>query len=284
MRLINKVKRVYKAIHAACATLRYGGIGEITIAQLRDENRLNGKHVVVTGGGSGIGFSIAKKSVECGADVIITGRSEKKLKEAVEKIGKENIKYVVWDISDVKVSAQKIKECVEMFGCGIDIFINNAGVQPKKFFPSVDEKEWDEIYSTNSKGTFFICEELCKMWMVEQHQNYKKIINIDSQGGFVGATYPYRMSKWDIRGLTEGLGLSMAPHGIIVNGIAPGVVKTNMQSFSVKQGNNSYCDQNPLSRVALPEEIAELAVYMMSDVCNFIVGQTILIDGGFSLK
>ena len=91
------------------------------------------------------------------------------------------------------------------------------------------------------------------------------------------------MSKWDIRGLTEGLGLEMAKYGVLVNGIAPGVIRTKMQEFSMKQGDNIYCDQNPLLRVGLPEEIAELAVFMMSDSCNFMTGQTILIDGGFSL-
>ena len=113
---------------------------------------------------------------------------------------------------------------------------------------------------------------------------YRHLINISSQGGFVGATYPYRMSKWDIRGLTAGLGLQMAPYGVLVNGIAPGVVKTSMQSFALEQGNNTYCKQNPLERVALPEEIAEFIVFMLGDACNFMVGQTVVLDGGYSLK
>ena len=100
----------------------------------------------------------------------------------------------------------------------------------------------------------------------------------------MGATYPYRMTKWDIRGLTRGLGAKMAPYGVIVNGIAPGVVKTDMQDFSLKQGDNVYCNQNILERVSLPEEIAELAAYMISDACTFMIGQTILIDGGASLN
>lgn len=111
----------------------------------------------------------------------------------------------------------------------------------------------------------------------------KKIILISSQGGFVGATYPYRLSKWDIVGLTEGLGKQVCKQGILVNGIAPGVVKTEMQQFSLNQGENTYCGQNPIGRVALPEEIAELAAFMISDACNFMVGQTIRVDGGYSL-
>ena len=92
------------------------------------------------------------------------------------------------------------------------------------------------------------------------------------------------MVKWDIRGLTEGLGKTLIKKGIIVNGIAPGVVKTSMQAFSIEQGDNLYTSQNPISRVILPEEIAELALFLISDASNAIVGQTIVCDGGYTLK
>ena len=116
------------------------------------------------------------------------------------------------------------------------------------------------------------------------YPGYKKIINISSQGGFVGATYPYRMVKWDVRGLTEGLGKSLIKDNIIVNAIAPGVVKTSMQEFSLNQGDNLFTTQNPIQRVCLPEEIAELALFLASDASNFIIGQTIVCDGGYTLK
>lgn len=115
-------------------------------------------------------------------------------------------------------------------------------------------------------------------------KNYRKIINISSQGGFVGATYPYRMSKWDIVGLTEGLSKVMASHNVIVNGIAPGIVRTEMQQRYMEQKDNVYCNQTPMQRFAYPEEIAELAIFLMSDRSNFITGQTIICDGGFTLK
>jgi 3-oxoacyl-[acyl-carrier protein] reductase len=92
------------------------------------------------------------------------------------------------------------------------------------------------------------------------------------------------MVKWDIRGLTEGLGKALVKERIIVNGIAPGVVKTSMQEFSVRQGDNLYTDQNPMGRVILPGEIAELAVFLINDASNAIVGQTIVCDGGYTLK
>lgn len=167
---------------------------------------------------------------------------------------------------------------------GIDILINNAGIQPSEFFPNVSENEWDKIYAINSKAVFLISQAMCKRWIDENIKvGYKKIINISSQGGFIGATYPYRMSKWDVRGLTQGLGKTMVKHRVLVNGIAPGVIRTSMQEFAIGQKNNCYCNQNIVQRFALPEEIAELATYLASDSCTFIVGQTILCDGGASI-
>lgn len=284
MRIISKLKRLKKAIGIFKIVFRDGGIQNITISELTVGELLKGKNIVITGGGSGIGFAIAKAALKQSANVIIAGRNFDKLFEAKKSLSTDHVFCLEWDISNISTAEQKILECEKILGAPIDILINNAGIQPQKFFPDVDEKEWNNVYATNSKGTFFVCEAICKRWIKEPAGGYRKIINLSSQGGFVGATYPYRMSKWDIRGLTEGLGFQMADYGILVNGIAPGVVKTKMQEFSMKQGSNVYCNQNPLSRVALPEEIAELAVFMMSDSCNFMTGQTILVDGGFTLN
>lgn len=284
MGIISKLKRLKDAIGVFKIVFRDGGIQSITINELSAGELLKDKNIVITGGGSGIGFAIAKAALKQNANVIITGRNLNKLLLAKKKLNQDHVYCLEWDIADITIAEQKILECENILQSPIDVLVNNAGIQPQKFFPDVDEKEWDDVYSTNSKGTFFICEAMCKSWMKEPVRAYRKIINLSSQGGFVGATYPYRMSKWDIRGLTEGLGLQMADYGILVNGIAPGVVRTKMQSFSMKQGNNMYCNQNPLLRVALPEEIAELAVFMMSDSCNFMTGQTILVDGGFTLN
>jgi 3-oxoacyl-[acyl-carrier protein] reductase len=92
------------------------------------------------------------------------------------------------------------------------------------------------------------------------------------------------MSKWDIVGLTKGLGLELIGKNIIVNSIAPGVIRTEMQKEYYNQGNNVFCNQNPILRFAFPEEISQLAIYLISDLSNFIVGQTIVCDGGYSLK
>ncbi len=279
-----KLFEILKRLKSAYSSLKFGGNVSINISNIEYKDILLGKKVLITGGGSGIGFAIAKKSVALGATVIITGRNEEKLKNALTQINNPNISYVVWDISDIKIMKNKIAECLEKFKSDIDIVICNAGVQPNEFFGNVSEQEWDRVYSTNSKAVYFLNQEICNIWQRSNFVSYRKIINISSQGGFVGAGYPYRMSKWDVRGMTEGIAKLVVNKRILVNGIAPGIVKTNMQHFALEQGDNYFCDQNPMKRVSLPEEIAELAVFMMSDACNFLVGQTILIDGGFCLK
>lgn len=262
----------------------HGGITNVNISYLNSGDILHGKKVLITGGSSGIGLEIARKCLSGGAHVIITGRNITKLKDAIINLNSDNCYSISWDISDVSIISEKIRECEEIFGSPIDVLVNNAGIAPSKFWSEVDEQEWDTIYSTNLKGAFFLTQEIVNKWNLNYHDNYKKIINISSQGGYVGATYPYRMVKWDIRGLTKGLGKSLISKKIIVNGIAPGLVKTSMQSFSLQQGDNLFTNQNPVKRLCLPEEIAELASFLISDTSNFIIGQTIVCDGGYTLK
>lgn len=284
MGILNKIRRLKVALAEAKKVYKTGGTANVIIATPRYDKILQGKIALITGGSSGIGFEIAKKFAQTGAMVIITGRNEKKLQQASTDLGTDCCKYLVWDISETESIDQKLQECKELVGGDIDILVNNAGIAPSKFFGKIDETEWNKIYDINLKGNYFLTQALVKTWKKSAFEGYKKIINISSQGGFVGATYPYRMVKWDVRGLTEGLGKLLIKDYIIVNGIAPGVVKTSMQQFSLDQGDNLYTDQNPVHRVCLPEEIAELALFLVSDASNFIIGQTIVCDGGYTLK
>ncbi|WP_320167930.1 SDR family oxidoreductase [Mangrovibacterium marinum] len=264
---------------------KYGGYTTVNIANINYGKILKGKRILITGGSSGIGLSIAKKCLNEGAIVVITGRSETKLKKVKKEINNPSLKISVWDISQISQIEENLQTIKNLLEGNIDFLVNNAGITNGTNFPNVTEEIWDKIYTTNSKGLFFLTQSICNQWIKTKERNkLRKVINISSQGGFVGATYPYRMSKWDIAGLTQGLGIKLAPHGIIVNGIAPGIIATNMQQWSFKQKDNVYFSENLLERFALPEEIAELAIFLMSDASNFIVGQTIVCDGGYSIK
>lgn len=256
----------------------------INVATVNYGETLLRKTVLITGGGSGIGLAIARKALNMGANVLITGRDAQKLQSASKELNDKNLMTLVWDVSDIEAIAANLNHALSLLGGDLDILVNNAGVLSKESFPNVSESDWDRVYSINSKALFFLSQEMTKIWLKAEPESVKKVINISSQGGYVGATYPYRMTKWDISGLTQGLGIRLAPHKIIVNGIAPGIITTAMQASYVKQGSNAYCDLNPQKRTASPAEIAELAAFLMGDASNFITGQTIVCDGGFSLK
>ena len=129
-----------------------------------------------------------------GGKVIITGRSQKKLDKIVEEIKHPNLIGYEWDVT----KTESISKHLNNLSCeNIDILINNAGVYSQTHFPNCTSEDWDKVYTTNAKATFFICQEICKKWMACKIQQTRKIINISSQGGFSLANNHYRMTKWD---------------------------------------------------------------------------------------
>ncbi len=284
MKIINSIigfiSRLWRTARMVRRYWREGDIVKVNIAQIQYGGILKDKSVLITGGSSGIGFAIARKCLNEGAIVIITGRNEEKLREAALKLNNPLLKTLVWDVSIISQRDERFAEALLFGENKLDILINNAGVLTNESFHTVTEQGWDKVYDTNSKGLFFLTQFTSDFWI--KKKAYGKIINISSTGGFLGATYPYRMSKWDLVGLTAGLGSILSTHGIIVNGIAPGRTATNMLGANASE--NAYDTHQPLKRFGLPEEIAELAVFLMSDAANYIVGQTIICDGGYTLK
>lgn len=283
--LLRIVTKVRKAIRFLLSVYRSGGYSTVKVQNVSCGDRLDGKRVLITGGGSGIGLCIARNCLNEGAYVVITGRNESKLMQAKSELDSPYLKTLVWDVGNIKEINSRLAEVRSLFDGDIDVLVNNAGVMSVEQFGGIEEVEWDNVYAVNSKAVFFLTQAIVKEWTTQPfHNRYKKILNISSQGGFIGAVYPYRMTKWDVAGLTKGLGLLLAPKGIIVNGIAPGIVATDMQAKAYMERDNLFTNLNPINRVALPEEIAELALFLISDSGNFIVGQTIICDGGYTLK
>jgi NAD(P)-dependent dehydrogenase (short-subunit alcohol dehydrogenase family) len=254
----------------------YANISQITNGAL-----LRDRRVLITGGGSGIGFAIAQKCLAEGAVVVITGRSAARLAAAADRLRSSRLRWLVWDISDSANLESRLSEATALTSAShFDVLVNNAGILESQDFRSTTEKVWDRTFDTNLKGPFFLSQSMCREWI--SHQRRGKILNICSTGGFLGAPYPYRMAKWSFVGFTRGLAAEMAPHGILVNGVAPGRTATNM--LGKKTAANLFDDRQPLQRLGTPEEIAELAVFLLSDAANYIVGQTIICDGGYTLQ
>ena len=146
-------------------------------------------------------------------------------------------------------------------------------------FLSMEEEEWDKVMGTNAKGTYFMCQAMGR-YMIG-HGIKGHILNLSSSSAVRPASTPYRASKWTVRGMTLGIAEQLLPYGIVVNAIAPGPVATEMMGR--QEGDSLYKEGQPAGRYADPREIANLAVFMASDMGNLIVGDTSYISGGSGL-
>ena len=243
---------------------------------------LKGKNVIVTGAGSGIGLAISKTFINSGATVIAIGRNMEKLKLAQKEIGSERFIPFPCNVSDVNNLSSTIDKIATCLNNGIiDILVNCAGVRngnDSRFFEFTPE-EFDYVVDTNLKGVFFWCQNVAKQMISKGTRGH--ILNIISIKGFIGEASPYSVSKWGCVGLTKGLGRLLAPKGIIVNGIAPGGTKTPMAQQFASQWLHLA---TPSMRLADPNEIANLALFMVSDLGDNLNGEIVVSDGGQSLQ
>jgi NAD(P)-dependent dehydrogenase (short-subunit alcohol dehydrogenase family) len=284
-RIISFVNRLASTARMMKIVWRDGGVATHRTTQIQRGEILRGKRILVTGGGSGIGLAIARKCLEEGATVVITGRDEAKFANAAKSLGNERVHTLKWDVADISIHADKLTEAETAGGGMFDILVNNAGILGgHRQFIDLDPEFWEQIVSANMKGLVFLSQSVIRGWLHTHHKG--KIINISSMRGILGVQDgPYGMSKWALNGLTCGLAQKFAPAGIIINGIAPGIIAT--PAIAIKNVNvdeNVFLNGVPAGRIGLPEEIAELAVFLMSDAANYIVGQTIVCDGGYTLK
>lgn len=247
------------------------------VSCLAPNELLKGRCALITGGTSGIGYSIAEAFLNAGASVIITGRDGERLKKACDLLSvKGNVKGYVMDNTNVS-SFDTIfdKMLFDLGGQKIDILVNNAGVNYKGM-PNATEEEYDQVMDTNLKGSFFLSQILGKYYVSNQISG--NILNIASASSLRPADSAYTVSKWGLRGLTLGLAKALAPYGITVNGIAPGPTATPM----MRKGNSSdlSLERIPLGRYILPDEIANMAVFLVSGMGRSIMGDIIYMTGG----
>lgn len=251
----------------------------VNITAIPQNSWLLNRCALITGGTSGIGFFIAQAFIASGAKVIITGRNKERIDIALEKLGKSNAIGVVLDntrVDTFEKKFQEVQDTIKKVGFPqIDILVNNAGVNGK-CMPNVDELEYDKIVDTNLKGVFFL-SQIFGHYLVT-NKIHGNILNIASASSLRPANSPYTVSKWGIRGLTLGLAKALGQYGITVNGIAPGPTATPMM---VKEGQtNMALDRLPLGRYIMPEEIANMAVILVSDMGRSIMGDIVYMTGG----
>ena len=247
------------------------------IVCLDSSKKLEGKKVVVTGGGRGLGASMAEKFVKEGASVLIAGRNESVLKATADKIG---CQYLTLDVSDVYTFDNFINKAEEMLG-GITSLVNNAGISlHEKTFFDVTPDTFDAQVNTNMKGAFFLTQKVIKLW---KEKNIKgEVLFISSETGDMMDFRPYGFTKVAINSMVQGLAYLFAKDQIRINAVAPGVTMSDMTGQ--RTDGNLYHKKNMLGRVYLPEEVAETACFLLSDAAGCISGQIITCNNAKSIN
>jgi len=241
------------------------------------------KVAVITGGGSGIGYAIARKFVEKGLKTIIVGRDKTKLKLACETLG-ELADFESCDLADLKEIPSLVKKITERFG-RIDILVNNAGMHLKKPISDVTDEEFQKVILTNQTAMFSLTREVSK---VMKPKCGGAILNISSMASQYGLpnVIAYTASKSAIEGMTRAMAVELAQFGIRVNCIAPGFIKTNMSSLALDKDpdrKKKVLSRTPLGRLGKSEEVADAVYFLVSDRASFITGVVLPVDGGNSI-
>jgi NAD(P)-dependent dehydrogenase (short-subunit alcohol dehydrogenase family) len=250
-----------------------------------DPLTLKGKVAIVTGGRQGIGLAIANALADAGADILIGDIEREDALKAAKNLTKKDVKATGCkvDVADKKSVEEMVETAISEFG-HIDILVNNAGVVIRKNGIDTEEEEWDWLMGINLKGPFLCSRAVAPHFIA---QNSGRIINLVSAQ--VGVVQPeraaYNASKTGLAGLTRALAVELAPFGIRVNAIGPGwtLTEINKAALSEPELLKEIQSKMPLARMADAKEVGALAAFLASPEADYITGQVIFIDGGWTV-
>ena len=240
------------------------------------EISLEGKVALVTGASRGIGKAIAKSYVEAGAKVMLMSRKEDVLRSAADEIGGDTAIFA-GNAGDIETAQACVAATIKRFG-QIDIFVNNAATNPYAG-PTlgIDPARYDKTFQVNLRGPLFWCQAVWEAWMID-HPGV--IINIASVGGLraEGNLGVYNLTKAALIHLTKQLAGELGLTRVV--GIAPGLVQTDFAQMLVDNFGDALAKRLPTKRLGVPQDIANLATFLASDLAGWMTGETYLIDGG----
>ena len=245
----------------------------------------DGRVAIVTGGGRGIGRAVAVRLANEGANVAISYRSnDASAKEAAEEVRAAGVKCEVFkgDVGSPEDVAALFEGVGEAFG-RIDILVNNAGLTRDNLMMRMKEEEFDDVVSTNLKGTY-LCTRAALRPMVRAR--WGRIVNVSSVVGLVGnaGQANYAASKAGIIGFTKSVAREVAQRGITANVVAPGYVETELTGSLPEKVKDQIRDQVPAGRFGQAEEVAEVVAFLAGDGAGYVTGQTLAVDGGMTMQ
>lgn len=230
--------------------------------------KLKGKKIIITGGGRGLGFAMAKRFVAEGADVLIAGRNIQTLSESASQIG---CKYLHLDVSNPSCFHSFLEEASECLG-SVNVLVNNAGISlHENTFFDVTPDTFDKQVNTNLKGAFFLTQTYISY--LKKNSIQGNVLFVSSETGDTMDFRPYGFTKAAINSMVQGLAYLFSTDGIRINAVAPGITASDMTGLS-KEGNIAF-PGNIIGRVYMPEEVAEVATFLISDASGCISGQII---------
>ncbi|MGY3091307.1 NAD(P)-dependent dehydrogenase (short-subunit alcohol dehydrogenase family) [Hymenobacter sp. UYAg731] len=244
---------------------------------------LDSKLALVTGGGTGIGLEIARCMAEAGATVVITGRREAVLQDAVAALG-ESVEYVVNDITDLSSIDGLVAQVEATYG-PLDILVNNAGINLKKPALEVTDDEFSRILHTNLHSVFALTRA-CAARMVARKKGV--ILMISSMAAYYGIdrVVAYAASKSAVEGMVKVLASEFSCHNVRVNAIAPGFIETAMSRTAMNSDpdrRDRAMRRTPMGKFGQPEDIGHAAVFLASAAARYITGVSLPVDGGNSI-
>lgn len=249
----------------------------VDIHVMDPQNILKGRNIIITGGGRGLGYYIARKSIEEGANVLITGRNEETLKEAVGQLG-ERAKYLVADVSKVKEIDSFLERAKECFhGDKIDSLVSNAGISLHEGdFRNVTEEDWDAQMNTNLKGNYFLVKKFVE-YLEQQEDTKGNIVVITSERAKRPDDIPYGLTKVATSSFVQSIAHKVMSEGIRINGVGPGVTTSDMTGITRE---NLHEERQTGKRFFVPEEVAEVVNFLLSDTSACISGEIITCNQG----